>query len=479
MGRLGQIAGVLLLVIGAGLLAWGGPYYMLDWGGTFVIAGAVLASAGLICLLLGVALQRLSALRSDILMLRAAEAVDAAASGRAVEGLERKPVLSEAAREPLAEAQPADQGSVQVPASSGPAGAVLAGGLAAGGLAVAAKSILSAVTPDPAAGASEPDSAGKALPETAADDDTDREHALSGTGELAADPALPPRAAPTFDEPSWDQPALAEGVPANELTASDRHALDDLLARLAGPVADQSVTDQGVSTSPEPVTWQEDAVLSTVADRPDASDPDIADDEAASHLARRDDLFARFDQAVRSITHDAGEVATPAQSGLAEKLEPEPELRPDAGDEPWQLEAPLQGQSMIPSSVEEDIAADTKTDNDWGASGAEADQQGGPLPAPMHDPHDADDDFADLRADLNATRHKTFETPPVSQIAALAMPEAPTASDEGVVAAYNVGDSAYAMLADGRIRVTTPEGQYLFQSMEELKAFMAARRSAD
>jgi hypothetical protein len=75
---------------------------MLDWGGTLVIAGLVIASAGLICLLLGVALQRLSALRSDILMLRAAEAVDAAPSGRAVDGLERKPVLSEAAREPLA-----------------------------------------------------------------------------------------------------------------------------------------------------------------------------------------------------------------------------------------------------------------------------------------------------------------------------------------------------------------------------------------
>lgn len=51
------------------------------------------------------------------------------------------------------------------------------------------------------------------------------------------------------------------------------------------------------------------------------------------------------------------------------------------------------------------------------------------------------------------------------------------ASDEGVVAAYTVGDSAYAMLSDGRIRVTTPEGQHLFQSMEDLRAFMAARRA--
>jgi hypothetical protein len=52
------------------------------------------------------------------------------------------------------------------------------------------------------------------------------------------------------------------------------------------------------------------------------------------------------------------------------------------------------------------------------------------------------------------------------------------ASDEGVVAAYTVGDSAYAMLADGRIRVTTPEGQHLFDSMDELKLFMARRRGA-
>jgi hypothetical protein len=185
---------VLLLVIGAGLLAWGSPYYMLDWGGTLVIAGSVLASAGLICLLLGVALQRLSALRSDIMMLRAADAVDAAPSGRAVDGLEREPVLSEAAREPLAEAQPADQRSVQVPASGVPTGAVLAGGLAAGGLAVAAKSILSAVAPDPASGASDADSAIMAIPETVVA--ADREHALSGTREIAADLALPPRAAP-------------------------------------------------------------------------------------------------------------------------------------------------------------------------------------------------------------------------------------------------------------------------------------------
>jgi hypothetical protein len=485
LGRLGQIAGVLLLVIGAGLLAWGSPYYMLDWGGTLVIAGSVLASAGLICLLLGVALQRLSALRSDIMMLRAADAVDAAPSGRAVDGLEREPVLSEAAREPLAEAQPADQRSVQVPASGVPTGAVLAGGLAAGGLAVAAKSILSAVAPNPASGASEADSAIMAIPETVVA--ADREHALSGTREIAADLALPPRAAPTFDEPSWDEPALAEIGPANELTASDRHALDDLLARLAGPVADQTAADQpaadrGVSNAPDPEPSDEEPAFSPAADRLADSDQGTVDDEVASHLVRRDDLFARLDQAVRSIIQDAGEGAAKVHGEPAETPEPQLELAPEpdepaaAGDAPWQGEASPDVQSVVLLAVDEGMPTNTGARPDEDEAPAAADRAGRQLKVRADD---VDDDFADLRADLNAPGHGPFVAQPGQHSAAAAMPEAPTASDEGVVAAYNVGDSAYAMLANGRIRVTTPEGQYLFQSMEELKAFMAARRSAD
>jgi hypothetical protein len=487
LGRLGQIAGVLLLVIGAGLLAWGGPYYMLDWGGTLVIAGLVIASAGLICLLLGVALQRLSALRSDILMLRAAEAVDAAPSGRAVDGLERKPVLSEAAREPLAEAQSADQGSVQVPASGAPAGAVLAGGLAAGGLAVAAKSSLSAVTPDPAAGASEPDSAGKALPETAADDDTDHDYVLSGTGGIGAEPAMPLHARPTFDEPTWEEPALPEVKTASELTASDRHALDDLLARLAGPVADQTAADQpapdrGVSNAPDSRSWDEEPAFSPAAGRSADSEQGTVDDEVASHLARRDDLFARFDQAVRGITQDAGEGAATVQGEPAEtpqshlELAPEPDEPADAADVPWQGEASPDVQYVIPLAVDEGTPTNIGARPDGDEAPSAADSAGRPTKVRAAD---VDDDFADLRADLIAPGHGPFVALPGQHSAAAAMPEAPTASDEGVVAAYNVGDSAYAMLADGRIRVTTPEGQHLFRSMEELKAFMAARRSAD
>jgi hypothetical protein len=57
-----------------------------------------------------------------------------------------------------------------------------------------------------------------------------------------------------------------------------------------------------------------------------------------------------------------------------------------------------------------------------------------------------------------------------------AAPPSPAVSEDGVVAAYTVGDSAFTMYADGRIVAETPEGRYSFASMDELRLFMAERR---
>jgi hypothetical protein len=54
---------------------------------------------------------------------------------------------------------------------------------------------------------------------------------------------------------------------------------------------------------------------------------------------------------------------------------------------------------------------------------------------------------------------------------------APAASEEGVVGAYQVGDAQFTIYADGSIQARTPDGDYTFASMEELKTYLASEKS--
>lgn len=51
------------------------------------------------------------------------------------------------------------------------------------------------------------------------------------------------------------------------------------------------------------------------------------------------------------------------------------------------------------------------------------------------------------------------------------------ASDEGIVGAYQVGDAHFTIYADGSIRARTPDGEYSFASMDELKVYLASEKS--
>ncbi|GAU80932.1 hypothetical protein [Bosea sp. BIWAKO-01] len=53
----------------------------------------------------------------------------------------------------------------------------------------------------------------------------------------------------------------------------------------------------------------------------------------------------------------------------------------------------------------------------------------------------------------------------------------PATSDEGVVGAYQVGDTHFTMYADGSIQARTPDGEYKFASMDELKTYLASEKS--
>lgn len=55
--------------------------------------------------------------------------------------------------------------------------------------------------------------------------------------------------------------------------------------------------------------------------------------------------------------------------------------------------------------------------------------------------------------------------------------DAPAASDEGVVGAYQVGEAHFTIYADGSIQARTPDGDYSFASMDELKIYLASEKS--
>ena len=54
--------------------------------------------------------------------------------------------------------------------------------------------------------------------------------------------------------------------------------------------------------------------------------------------------------------------------------------------------------------------------------------------------------------------------------------EEPAASEEGVIGAYQVGETQFTMFADGSIHARTPDGDYVFASMDELKAYLASEK---
>ncbi|MDP3255598.1 hypothetical protein, partial [Bosea sp. (in: a-proteobacteria)] len=53
----------------------------------------------------------------------------------------------------------------------------------------------------------------------------------------------------------------------------------------------------------------------------------------------------------------------------------------------------------------------------------------------------------------------------------------PAASDEGIVGAYQVGEAHFTIYADGSIQARTPDGDYSFASMDELKIYLASEKS--
>ncbi|RYE35368.1 MAG: hypothetical protein EOP23_01140 [Hyphomicrobiales bacterium] len=100
------------------------------------------------------------------------------------------------------------------------------------------------------------------------------------------------------------------------------------------------------------------------------------------------------------------------------------------------------------------------------------------IEAPAHESpaHDDLDDEAPARVSAEAVPEPAIADAPQPEDAPVAVDSRP-ASDEGIVGAYQVGDAHFTIFADGSIRARTPDGEYSFASMDELKVYLASEKS--
>ncbi|HEY5798262.1 MAG TPA: hypothetical protein VIU82_24935 [Bosea sp. (in: a-proteobacteria)] len=92
----------------------------------------------------------------------------------------------------------------------------------------------------------------------------------------------------------------------------------------------------------------------------------------------------------------------------------------------------------------------------------------------------ASEDASSPASEDEATRGSEVEPVAAEAVAAeddAAADGAPAASDEGVVGAYQVGEAHFTIYADGSIQARTPDGDYSFASMDELKVYLASEKS--
>lgn len=489
----------IFVVLGLGFLAGGAyavvegwPYVLIERGFTLVITGTVLMTAGVVLLALSRVMAELRRLRQQ--MSGAAMAMSVAAMGHVRE--EREPAAS-----PPSAARPASDadGPRLAPVAIG--GAAAAGGLLAAGTALAGPRDVSAghhaaegamrddepdlfAVPAPA----EIETASGSEPEAARDDDWN--------------PAPWPDAPPAT---THEERADAATEPAPAVAPDDFEAA--LIAATADALAQEQAAPDGrelPADSPAPVfepsevraSHSIDEDFDRLRDRLGFGGERAAGDgEAAPALSGERRVTSSSEIAAASDWMTAirpgrerwlAEPETRPGPSLESEPAPGPEAAADAsGDLPvW----PPQTREAAPFEPDElrtetfAVSAEAETGESSAATaeppgleiGAEREPE--PLPTfallPDREPEFRPD------ADIPSAQETPVEPEQATEAAPeTAEPAAPAASEEGIVGAYQVGTAHFTIYADGSIQARTPDGDYSFASMDELKTYLASEKN--
>jgi hypothetical protein len=466
--RLFVVLGFALLAGGAYAIFDGWPYRVLERGFTEVILGGLSAVAGLIMLALAAVLAEIRRLKG---LVSGAMAVAALSEPRS----DARPLPGETPARPesVLEKVPAPEAS-----SIGIATTLAAG---AGAAAVTGALIgLTKTEDEPQAKAAEK-----------AGDADKTEEGDSARSERPEPVAAEPSQAPSASAGDIDDWLLPPASPMLDAAPSDvhpdKHEESEETGEQVATSQDEPELPLSVDSEevPEPADEKAGEVgpAAAVVDEPETKpaegEPAVVRQESAPVLERDDQLWwPRIDRPAREETAsvedefnalrdqlvgvvNAPEVESPRRDrdtlGTAESwMAPRPwppvtqprnpdalnEVEVEAADKAAPEEAKIE---PVPVQNDESQAADPEAE-------------------PQEE--EAQESTSAATADLPAEKSgvSTAETKPG---------EEPAASEEGVIGAYQVGETQFTMFADGSIHARTPDGDYVFASMDELKTYLA------
>ncbi len=475
---------IFFILLGLGFVGGGAvaivdglPYMVLERGFTQVIIGTVVAVAGVILLALAWVLVEMRRLKGSLSNAAMAMSLASMAGGATA-----APEL--AAAEPRAAAA-ADGMGVAVP------GLAAAGALAAAGIAVAQPAATESPETPPEAPA-HPDLFSAELskvfaePMPASPDDADTAEARLGAlptfdpframGQRSApEPAVPAVSAEA--EPAAIVAPVPEQVPEAEASADDAAVRE-------GEAEDEAETQAQTASEPGPAATEAPETVELNAEMPapppvvsDIDDPLTPDAPTVGLRDVRDDEFDRLRESLADLglgTRPLGGRIEPSFEGAAAPVAGR--LDDLAAASSW-MEPALGRRANWPEPPEapglpperEAEPADMSQ-----PSRPVLDAADRPVPAWPPQTHSAPEPHLD-----------EAEAPPAEPVAPEptqpAEPEPaelpPAASDEGIVGAYQVGEAHFTIYADGSIQARTPDGDYSFASMDELKIYLASEKT--
>lgn len=471
MVRLFVVLGFALLAGGAYAIVDGWPYRVLERGFTEVILGGLAVVAGLILLALAAVLAEIRRLKG------------------LVSGAMAAMTLSEARPQDLplpGETHPRPELPLENEPASAPERTGIATTLAAGAGAAAVAGALTGL----AKAGEPPDEA--ALGE-AGEADKAEESEPSSPGDVEAVVAEPSQS-PSVEAGATDDWLLPPPAPVLDAAPSDvrpdERGEDDEESEADGKV-ETSEEDENRSISADareesPLHDREGDVAQPMPlpeGEPGAGlpedDKDGAKQEAASESPAEDRLWwPRIDRPVRVEAGSVDDEFSALRDQLVGAVNA-PEIEPPRRDrdvldtvEGWTAPRP-----WPPVTQPRDPGALADTEADGADKALPEDGKAEPAPgpseavAPAPGPEQSEEPTPEPAA-------AEAETPLADKaLAADIKPdEEPAASDEGVIGAYQVGETQFTMFADGSIHARTPDGDYTFASMDELKAYLASEK---